>query len=99
MVSHPRSYSKTVSDADRHKDVVRSPTRKFDLRLILGRGTYTTFPALPDLCPLIPVYKESVSPQIIRNLPNVRDIGVEQNLAVDQFPNLRIAQVHMGHFL
>ena len=52
-----------------------------------------------ELCPLIPVYKESVSPQIIRNLPDVRDIGIEQNLAVDQFPDLRIAQVHMDHFL
>lgn len=65
MLSHPRSHSKTASDTDRHKDVVRSPTRKFDLRLILGRGTYTTFPALPDLCPLIPVNEETVSPQII----------------------------------
>lgn len=99
MGSHPRSYSKTASDTDRHKDAVRSPTRKFDLRLILGRGTYTTFPALPDLCPLIPVNEETVSPQIIRNLPDVRGIGIEQNLAVDQFPDLRIAQVHMDHFL
>lgn len=52
-----------------------------------------------DLCPLIPVYEESVSPQIMRNLPDVRDICIEQNLAVNQFPDLRIAQVLMDNFL
>ena len=53
-----------------------------------------------DLCPLSPVNEETVSPQIIRNLPDVRDIRHWlQNLTVDQLPDIRSAQVHMDHFL